>query len=637
MACYCSKEEEALLRLFYNASSSFKLFFIFSSLSFIFLTKIFHFIGTNPIFPRSQYSNHEYTFSDDDEEEEEEEENQEEEDDDNDNDDKYCYYEENNNDHLVADIICGGESLFFLPNDNNNCCRFDLDLVTNDNVIIDQNHHHHQNNLSSSSSEEYFITPQESLVEEIEEEEEEENQQNYVTELLSIHDTDTESDHNDTDDHQYQHQKDSKNNNKIEAWPISHHGDDDENKFISFGPISSTTSTTPQILLDNNNNKMLQMKGIINGGDDDDGDVYGDSCTVGSTSKSSSEWRSSINYRDSGTDDPFSSSSRRSCPKWESYTVFQKYDEEMIFFDKITAQKLHETESLRSIKVSPRSVSERIVHRISMINKTPKDIHRNPYHELEAAYVAQICLTWEALNWNYKKFQEKRRMKGINNERRNMNINSDDEYDIGCPGQIAQQFQQFQVLLQRYIENEPYENGRRPEIYARMRLLAPKLLQVPEYRDSLDDQRDDEGAGSRISSPTFLIIMEDCIHTFMNFLKADKENTCQIITSLFRRKRRKGSVDPTLLQLIKKVNQKKKMKLKDLRRARKCLRRRRLKVDEGMEIVMGLIDLKVVSRVLRMKVISEEQMHWCEEKMSKVKILDGKLQRDSSTLFFPSH
>lgn len=72
-------------------------------------------------------------------------------------------------------------------------------------------------------------------------------------------------------------------------------------------------------------------------------EVFGDSCTVGSTSKSSSEWRSSINYRDSGTEDPFSSSSRRSCPKWESYTVFQKYDEEMLFLDRISAQKLHET------------------------------------------------------------------------------------------------------------------------------------------------------------------------------------------------------------------------------------------------------------------------------------------------------
>lgn len=56
-----------------------------------------------------------------------------------------------------------------------------------------------------------------------------------------------------------------------------------------------------------------------------------------------------------------------------------------------------------------------------------------------------------------------------------------------------------------------------------------------------------------------------------------------------------------------------------------------------MEVVMGLIDLKVVSRVLRMKELNEEQMQWCEEKMSKVRILDGKLQRDSSPLFFPAH
>jgi len=113
-------------------------------------------------------------------------------------------------------------------------------------------------------------------------------------------------------------------------------------------------------------------------------------------------------------------------------------------------------------------MSERIVHKISTIKKRPSDNRRNPYHELEAAYVAQICLTWEALNWNYKNFLQKRASWRDN--------------DPGCPAHVAQEFQQFQVLLQRYIENEPYEQGRRPEIYARMRLLAPKLLLVPEYR-----------------------------------------------------------------------------------------------------------------------------------------------------------
>lgn len=81
----------------------------------------------------------------------------------------------------------------------------------------------------------------------------------------------------------------------------------------------------------------------------------------------------------------------------------------------------------------------------------------------------------------------------------------------------------------------------------------------------------------------------------------------------------------------------KKTKLKDLRRSRKCMRKKRLTVEEEIEILMGLIDLKVVSRVLRMTDISEEQMHWCEEKMSRVRILEGKIQRDSSPLFFPAH
>lgn len=50
---------------------------------------------------------------------------------------------------------------------------------------------------------------------------------------------------------------------------------------------------------------------------------------------------------------------------------------------------------------------------------------------------------------------------------------------------------------------------------------------------------------------------------------------------------------------------------------------------------MGLIDMKVVSRVLRMAEITEEQLHWCEEKMTKVRIWNGKTQRDPSPLFFP--
>ncbi|KAG1334780.1 hypothetical protein COCNU_03G008990 [Cocos nucifera] len=334
-----------------------------------------------------------------------------------------------------------------------------------------------------------------------------------------------------------------------------------------------------------------------------------------STSKSSIEWRSSTILRDSETEYPFSSSSRRSSSNWESYALFHKYDEDMMFFDRISAQKLRETELLRSIKYHSRSISRRIVRKLFM--KSKKSLRRvmNPYLELESAYVAQICLTWEALNWNYTNFGP---------------ANSDRDEEGYCfPARIAQQFQQFEVLLQRFIENEPYEHGRRPEVYARVRSYSPKLLQVPEYKDS----EADEGKEDMISSTEFLIILEHAIRSFMNFLQADKESCCQMLKSLIKNKL--SSVDPTLLHLLKKANRKKKMRLKELGRQRSCQKNGKTKEEEGMEILMGLIDMKVVSRVLRMPDISEEQLHWCHEKMSKVRVWNGKIQRDSSPLFFP--
>lgn len=107
------------------------------------------------------------------------------------------------------------------------------------------------------------------------------------------------------------------------------------------------------------NKKMFQL---VQQQENEEHEIFGDSCTNGSTSKSSTEWRSSI--KDSTTDDPFSSSSRRSCPKWESYTIFQKYDEEMLFFDRITAQKLHET-----------GKSPSFYHFICYNNKITKQFH----------------------------------------------------------------------------------------------------------------------------------------------------------------------------------------------------------------------------------------------------------------------
>ncbi|KAI3515786.1 hypothetical protein L1887_14690 [Cichorium endivia] len=612
----CSKE--TIVRLFYNASSSFQLLFLFFYLTSIFLSKFLIFISAIPFLPRNDDEYEYVTLS-------EEEVS-----------DADCYDESPEKGHLVADVTGDGEELSFFQTSPTSSCQ--NSVVFDEEIVNDSTDEERSVGVSDTTS--FYSLPESESEEDInqgnnnqEEEEEAEEDEEEVAELISSvggqkptsksfrYDVNTPAmttrAKSACTSFRYVGDEPSLRVTKKIAFVL----DDDKfeekyrekgknwesnvtqvDKFLNIAPLNSVT-------------KKLELD------EKDKEEIFGDTNTIGSTSKSSSEWRSSINCRDPSYD-PFSSSSRRSCPKWESYTVFQKYDEEMLFLDRISAQKLQETESFRSSATCHSSLSEKIIHKLASRNRKTSYIYQNSYHELEAAYVAQICLTWEALNWNYNYFHELRA--------------SRKDSDPGCPAYIAQQFQQFQVLLQRYIENEPYENGRRPVVYARMRSLAPKLLQVPEYRDS-DEEKKDEYLGSRISSDSFLVIMEEAIKTFMSFLKADKENHFQIFAQLFGIKNPRTSVDPTILMLLKKVNHKKKLRLRDLRRSRKCLRKRRSKLENEMEVLMALIDLKVVSRVLRTTDLSEEQMHWCEDKMTKVKLCDGKLQRDSSPLFFPAH
>ncbi|CAL9199297.1 unnamed protein product [Musa hybrid cultivar] len=270
----------------------------------------------------------------------------------------------------------------------------------------------------------------------------------------------------------------------------------------------------------------------------------------------------------------------------------------MTFLDRISSQKLAETESVRSIRFQPRSISERIARKFTIQKK--KGGNRDPYQELEIAYVAQISLAWEALNWNYVCFQQRK-------------ANGDGER-FYCTARIAQRFQQFQVLLQRFIENEPYQRGRRPQIFARTRISSPKLLQVPEFQEA------DEGGENIISPTEFSSILEDAIRTFMNFLKADKKNPRQILKSF-----------------VKTTSSSMKMGLKGLLRRRRCWNKKWVQgEEEEMDILMGLIDMKIVSRTLRMSEISQEQLQWCEEKMTKVGALEWKSsKRVLPATFFP--
>lgn len=90
------------------------------------------------------------------------------------------------------------------------------------------------------------------------------------------------------------------------------------------------------------------------------------------------------------------------------------------------------------------------------------------YADLETVYVGHVCLSWEILQWQYGKTRELLEFDSSNHHHYN---------------QVANEFQLFQVLIQRFVENEPFQSGGpRIENYVNNRCVLRSLLQVPAVR-----------------------------------------------------------------------------------------------------------------------------------------------------------
>ncbi|XP_027121801.1 uncharacterized protein LOC113768599 [Coffea eugenioides] len=306
--------------------------------------------------------------------------------------------------------------------------------------------------------------------------------------------------------------------------------------------------------------------------------------------------------------------------------LYDTYSERMLFFDRLIAQQLHEVDSHVPSSPSPRSSLKRLRSPFKCLSlKTVKEPEgemeylqpqaSDPYEDLETAYVGQTCLTWEALHCQYTQLSQKI----------SCGLETSTSYN-----QSAQQFQQFEVLLQRFIENEPFEQGSRPEIYARMRNSLPKLLQVPKVQGS-DQKSMDEESDLHVLAPNLITIIESSILTFHQFLKTDKKKSGGV-RSVF------GSQDQmvTPLQQIQSSLEKKALKLKEQRKRTKSWKKKAWpSIAEDVDLLLGTIDVKVLSRVVRMVKMSKGQLFWCEEKMKRIDCCGGKLERDPSPILFP--
>ncbi|KAJ7943479.1 Ribosomal protein L34Ae [Quillaja saponaria] len=244
--------------------------------------------------------------------------------------------------------------------------------------------------------------------------------------------------------------------------------------------------------------------------------------------------------------------------------------------------------------------------------------------DLELVYVGQVCLSWEILHWQQGKAQELK------------------EYDLqGCHqyNQVADEFQLFQVLLQRFIENEPFQ-GPRVRNYVKNRCVIRNLLQVPAIRDDYTkDKNIKREYGNEISSKMLTEIINESMRVFREFVCADKdEDGLMIKVSRQRVVDCKDSGSSKLVIDVRTNLQKKEKKLKDILRTRNCLvkkfqkhRVRQLEHDQ----FLAQVELKLISKVLSLSKLTEDQLIWCHEKLDRITIADRKVHVEPSFLLFP--
>ncbi|XP_062191106.1 uncharacterized protein LOC133894928 [Phragmites australis] len=304
-------------------------------------------------------------------------------------------------------------------------------------------------------------------------------------------------------------------------------------------------------------------------------------------------------------------------------SLYDKYCERMLVFDKMMMQLLKDPGSLNISKKSPRSASKLASTLRSLSFKRRDELQEDceqlqqqqseddPYQTLETAYVAQVSLSWEALHCTYVHLSLI------------VAAQPDNPTTYSC---AAQAFQQFQVLLQRFIENEPFEHGSRVEIYARSRSSFSKLLQVPTFQVADRKEKTEEQMEPSIFASDLIKLLEESILTFRLFLKKDKKKSSASVH---------GHTGSSIQQVQSSID-KKETKVKELFKKKKGWKNKTWPATmEEVQLLFTLIDIKVVSRVLRMANLSKEQLLWCEEKMSKLDLSDNRLRRDGSPILFP--
>ncbi|KAM7487431.1 hypothetical protein LguiB_024915 [Lonicera macranthoides] len=241
--------------------------------------------------------------------------------------------------------------------------------------------------------------------------------------------------------------------------------------------------------------------------------------------------------------------------------------------------------------------------------------------DLEVVYVGQVCLSWEILHWQHRKAKE---------------LSEYDSQGYHSYNHVAGEFQQFQVLVQRFTEDEKFK-GPRIKNYCKNRGLVRSFLQVPTVKDDcLKDKkgRKEDEEDYAISIALLADISEESMRVFWEFIRADKDATNTSLNGL------QDSADSELLMDIKTSLQKKEKRLKDIMRSGNCLVKKFQK-QEGRgrllhyEMLVSQVELRLISMVLNMSKLSTDQLVWCQTKLNNINFVNRKIYVEPSFLLFP--
>ncbi|CAO2816295.1 unnamed protein product [Amaranthus hypochondriacus] len=210
--------------------------------------------------------------------------------------------------------------------------------------------------------------------------------------------------------------------------------------------------------------------------------------------------------------------------------------------NKISTSSLATIVSLDCWPCKPKSVTE--IH-LPVMKKFSKELES----DLEMVYVGQMCLSWELLRWQYGKAVE---------------LWETDTHEIHQYNDVADKFQTFQVLLNRFLEDELFQ-GPRVYNYVRNRCVNRNLLQVPLIRDdsSTRGRRKEKivvSTKNAITSSQLVEIIEESIRILWKFIKSDKDTNNNNATLLKCRRGFKAELqnpaDTTLLEEVRSTIQK---------------------------------------------------------------------------------